>query len=150
VPHTYTQCLFHVVWSTKLRQNLIAPDVQDRLWAYLGGVARENKFTALSIGGTRDHVHALLALPATVPVAKAVQLMKAGSSKWLHDSFPEQRGFAWQEGYGAFTIGVSQVDDTRRYIAHQADHHATRSFEDEYTAFLRRHGIEYDPQYVFG
>lgn len=148
--HSYSHCLFHCVWRTKGRQNTIPPAVQDRLWAYLGGIARENGFSALAVGGTRDHVHALLALPATMPVSKAVQLLKAGSSKWLHDSDEELGTFAWQEGYGAFSIGVSQKDDTIRYIAHQAEHHAADGFEGEYTAFLRRHEIDYDPRYVFG
>lgn len=148
--HSYSRCLFHCVWSTQGRQNAIPSAVQERLWAYLGGIARENGFAALAVGGTRDHVHTLLALPATMPVSKAVQLLKAGSSKWFHDSHPEQRSFAWQEGYGAFSIGVSQKDATLQYIARQAEHHAANGFESEYTAFLRRHGIEYDPRYVFG
>jgi putative transposase len=150
MPHSYSYCLFHCVWSTHGRQNSIPPAMQDALWAYLGGIARENAFTALVVGGTRDHVHVVLSLPATMPVAKAVQLMKAGSSKWLHDTYPELRDFSWQEGYGAFSIGVSQLDDTKRYISRQAEHHAARGFEDEFAAFLRRHGIEYDARYVFG
>jgi putative transposase len=150
MPHSYSYCLFHCVWSTRARQNAIPPAVQERLWAYLGGVARANEFTALAVGGTQDHVHALLSLPATLPVAKAVQLIKAGSSKWVHDTQPEMRDFAWQEGYGAFSIGTSQVDETVRYIARQAEHHATCGFEEEYVAFLHRHGIEYDARHVFG
>ncbi len=148
--HSYSYCLFHCVWSTQQRQNSIPPDVQAGLWPYMGGIARQNGFATVVFGGTPNHVHALLSLPATMPVAKAIQLTKAGSSKWLHDNHPELRRFAWQEGYGAFSIGVSQLDDTKRYISRQAEHHAVRGFEDEYTAFLRRHQIEYDPRYVFG
>ena len=148
--HSYAQCLFHCVFSTKGRRNLIPASAQDRLWAYLGGIARANDITALAVGGTSDHAHVLLSLPATMPVAKAIQLVKAGSSKWLHETIPTLRGFAWQEGYGAFSIGVSQVAGTVRYINRQAEHHRTQTFEEEYIAFLRRNGVEFDQRYVFG
>jgi putative transposase len=94
----------------------------ERLYAYLGGIARENGIPSLAIGGAVDHVHVLLSLPRTVSVAKAVQLLKSGSSKWVHENFPGSRNFAWQEGYGAFSIGVSQIDTTVRYIRAQAEH----------------------------
>jgi REP element-mobilizing transposase RayT len=116
----------------------------------MGGIARENKMRALAIGGVEDHVHILLSIPSTLSVAKALQLIKGGSSKWVHETFPEHRDFEWQEGYGAFSIGVSQVDDTKKYIANQREHHRTRSFQEEFIAFLERHGIEYDPRYVWG
>jgi putative transposase len=148
--HSYTSALFHCVFSTKDRRKLIDADLQSRLWPYLGGIARENNMKALAIGGVEDHVHLLLSLPSTMPVAKAIQLIKGGSSKWIHDEFPHLRGFAWQEGYGAFSIGVSQIEDTQRYITNQAEHHRTRSFEDEFIAFLNRHEVDYDPRYVWG
>jgi len=139
--HTHTKSLFHCVFGTKHRHQSIPPDVQPRLWPYIGGIARTNGMTALAVGGVADHVHVLLSIPATVPLAKAVQLLKAGSSKWLHDSFPAMHGFAWQEGYGAFSIGVSQVEDTIAYIQRQAEHHRARTFEQEFVLFLKRHGI---------
>lgn len=148
--HTYTSCLVHCVWSTKNRANLIPADTQTRLWAYLGGIARENGFKSLAVGGTANHVHAFLSLPAIMPIAKAVQLLKGGSSKWIHDTFPTMREFAWQEGYAAFTVSVSNVEDTRRYIESQAEHHRAQSFEDEFIAFLHRHEIEYDARHVWG
>jgi REP element-mobilizing transposase RayT len=116
----------------------------------MGGIARENQMKALAIGGVEDHVHILLSLPSTISVAKALQLIKGGSSKWVHDEFPRHHDFAWQEGYAALSIGISQVGDTERYIANQEEHHRTRSFEDEFLAFLKKHGIEYDPRYVWG
>jgi hypothetical protein len=88
----------------------------------------------------------LLSLPSTLAIAKAVQLVKGGSSKWIHDEFPTRRDFAWQEGYGAFSVGVSQVDDTIRYVASQAEHHREKSFQEEFLAFLPRHGIDHDPR----
>jgi REP element-mobilizing transposase RayT len=120
--HSYVNSLYHVVFSTKERRRQIDADLQPRLWPYLGGIAREHGMKALAVGGVDDHAHLLLSLPSTIAIAKAVQLIKGGSSKWIHDEFPVRRDFAWQEGYGAFSIGVSQVDDTIRYIADQAEH----------------------------
>jgi putative transposase len=105
---------------------------------------------ALAVGGVEDHVHLLLSLPSTLAVAKAMQLIKGGSSKWIHDEFPALHEFTWQEGYGAFSIGISQIDDTKRYIVNQAEHHRKVSYQEEFIAFLERHGIEYDPRYIWG
>jgi len=148
VSHTYVSDLVHCVFSTKLRRNLITSEIQPDLWAFLGGIARKNGFKALSVGGTENHVHILLSLPATMPLAKALQLVKGTSSRWVNERCG--RGFAWQEGYGAFSVGISQKNDTIAYIRSQAEHHRTRSFEDEFVAFLKKHGIEYDPKYVWG
>jgi REP element-mobilizing transposase RayT len=150
VAHSYVSALYHCVFSTKERQPIITEDLQQRLWPYLGGIARENKMRALSIGGVEDHVHLLLSVPSTLSIAKALQLIKGGSSKWIHDTLPEFRDFAWQEGYGAFTVGVSQVADTKTYIENQTEHHRTKTFQEEFIAFLDRHGIEYDPRYIWG
>jgi putative transposase len=115
-----------------------------RLWPYLGGVAKQNHMKALAIGGAADHVHILLSLPATLSVAKGIQLLKGNSSKWIHETFPKMRSFAWQEGYGAFSIGISGADATMAYIRNQAEHHRTRSFREEFMTMLRRHGFDYD------
>lgn len=148
--HSYSNCLMHCVFSTKDRKRLISPSFQERLWPYLGGIARENEMTALAVGGVSDHVHILLSLPSTLSVAKGIQLIKGGASKWIHDTFPQHRDFAWQQGYGAFSIGVSGVPATIAYINRQAEHHSTKSFEEELVGFLKRHGIAYDERYVFG
>jgi putative transposase len=142
--HSFTSCHLHVVFSTKERHRLITPDLQQRLWPYLGGIARENRMKALCVGGVEDHVHILLSLPSTLAISKAVQLLKGNSSKWVHETFPARHGFAWQEGYGAFSIGVSGVDDTIQYIQAQPEHHRTRTFKEEFVAFLKKHGLEYD------
>jgi REP element-mobilizing transposase RayT len=134
----------HCVFSTKQRRALITPELQDRLYPYLGGIARENKMKALSIGGVEDHVHVLLSIPSTLSIAKSVQLLKGNSSKWIHETFPNQRLFEWQEGYGAFSVAISGVDDTIRYIQAQKEHHAVHSFTDELVVFLDRHGIRYE------
>ena len=146
--HTYVSELVHCVFSTKLRQKAISSGIQARLWAYLGGIAQANGFKALAIGGTENHVHILLSLPATLPIAKAAQLLKGGSSKWMNDTF--KMNFRWQEAYGAFTVGVSQKSDTVAYIQSQAEHHRKCSFEEEFLAFLKKHRIDYDPRYVWG
>ncbi len=149
--HTYVSALFHCVFSTKQRRRLISGVLSERLHPYMGGVARDNKMKILEIGGTENHVHFLLSVPATLSLAKAVQLIKGGSSKWVHDTFPQEHGgFEWQEGYGAFSVGISQTTRTREYIRRQMEHHKTRSFEDEFRAFLKKHWIKYDEEYVFG
>jgi putative transposase len=94
----------------------------------MGGIAREHGMKALAVGGVEDHAHVLLSLPTTVTIAQALQLIKGGSSKWIHDTFPEHCDFAWQEGYGAFSIGVSQVAGTVSYIQSQAEHHRKKTF----------------------
>jgi REP element-mobilizing transposase RayT len=104
---------------------------------------------ALAIGGTTDHLHALLSLPGMMSFAKAVQLIKGGSSKWINDSFPGPKKFEWQEGYGAFSVSVSQVPKTIAYINNQKEHHRKKSFQEEFLELLRKHGIEYDQRYVF-
>ena len=106
--------------------------------------------TALAIGGGSDHCHVLLSLPATISVAKAVQLVKGGSSKWVNDTFSMKQKFSWQEGYGAFSIGVSGLKDTVRYIETQKQHHQDKSFEDEYRAILGKHWIPFDEKHVWG
>ena len=147
--HSLTISLFHLVFSTKERRNLINLNMQPRLWSYLKGIAETNGFETLAVGGTDNHVHVLLRLPAAMNLAKAVQLLKGGSSKWVHDTFPENRSFAWQKGYGAFSIGIAGIAQTVGYIENQAEHHRSRSFEDEYLGFVRRHGLNYDERYNF-
>ncbi len=105
---------------------------------------------ALAVGGVEDHVHVVLSLPSSLDIAKALQLIKGGSSKWVHDTFPTQHDFAWQEGYGAFSIGVSQLEATIAYVNAQQEHHRTKTFEEEFVAILNRHGIDYDPRYIWG
>ncbi len=141
--HSFVSCLIHCVWSTKERRPLIAADLQRRLWPYLSGIARENAMKAFVVGGVEDHVHILAAIPSTLSVAKSIQLLKGNSSKWIHETFPEQRGFGWQDGYGAFSIGVSGIEDTTKYIQGQAEHHRKMTFKEELEMFLKKHGMEY-------
>ena len=99
---------------------------------------------ALAIGGASDHVHMLLSLPPTLSVAKAMQLLKGNSSKWIRETFPKIHFVAWQEGYGAFSVGVSAVDATVAYIQNQTEHHRARSFREELVTMLKKHGFAYN------
>jgi len=149
VGHSYTSSLFHCVFSTKNRETTLHPEIRERLWPFIGRIARENEMRALEVGGVSDHAHMLLSLPSTMPIAKAMQLIKAGSSKFVHETFGK-RHFASQQGYGAFSVSVSAVDAKVEYIRRQEEHHRKASFRDEFLAFLEKHGIEYDERYVLG
>src|SRR6266404_9550354 len=140
---SYISSDFHCVFSTKERRPLIPPELRERLWPFLGGIARQNQMKAIEIGGMPDHVHILLSLPSTLSIAKALQLIKGGSSKWVHDTFPERRLFRWQVKYGAFGVSVSQLDKTIQYIRDQEKHHQKMSFQEEFVTLLKKHRIEY-------
>jgi REP element-mobilizing transposase RayT len=146
---SYISSNFHCVFSTKERRPFITPELQKRLWPFLGGIVRQNKMKAVEIGGVEDHVHILLSLPSTMAVSKALQLIKGGSSKWIHETFPEHRTFAWQDEYGAFSVSVSQLDKTIEYIRGQETHHRKMTFQDEFLALLKKHRIEYDERYLW-
>ena len=145
MPHALISNLVHCVFSTKGRVNSI-PDPRE-LGRYLGGVARAKNIGLIIAGGTSNHMHVLIALPAAIALAKAVQELKGNSSRWLNQ---KGRGFMWQEGYGGFSVSQSNKHAVMDYIANQPKHHAKRTFEQEFEAMLRISGIEYDPRYVFG
>jgi REP element-mobilizing transposase RayT len=145
--HTYVSNRVQVVFSTKNRSNLIPDELQSKLWAYLAGIGRNHGVLVFCAGGTGNHVHLLIALPATMPLAKAVQVLKANSSKWLGEHGMD---FAWQEAYGAFSVSASGMDATTAYIENQAEHHKKHSFEDEFRSLLIRYGIPFNEKYVFG
>jgi REP element-mobilizing transposase RayT len=148
--HSYCSSLYHCIFSTLNRQPLITAHLQERLFPYMGGIARESRMKALIVGGIEDHAHVLLSLPSTLSIAKALQTIKGNSSKWVHDTFPVHAAFEWQEGYGAFSISISDVERTIQYINNQQTHHKGQSFQDELRAFLRKHGIEVDERYLWG
>jgi REP element-mobilizing transposase RayT len=140
----FVSCLLHCVFTTKKRQPWLTPDIRDRLWPYLGGIAREHDMRTVSIGGVEDHVHILLSLPSTLAISKALQLLKGNSSKWIHETFADLQDFEWQGGYGAFSIGISGLEATTRYIHRQEQHHRKKSFRDELVVMLRKHRIEFE------
>ena len=142
--HTCASNFIHCIFSTKNRKPLIPAERVTGLYSYLGGIARGEGLTLIAAGGTANHVHLLFALPAACPLAAAVQKLKGSSSRWMGP------GFAWQEGYGAFSVSPSHVSVVKRYIGGQEEHHRKRSFEEEFLALLRNCGIPYDDRYVFG
>jgi putative transposase len=148
--NTYTMLYYHVIFSTKNRLPFIKPQIESRVWAYIGGVARAHKLTALQVGGIEDHIHVLVMAPAKFSPSQIAQYLKGDSSNWIHQEFPELRGFRWQDGYAAFTVSKSNLLDVIRYIENQRAHHRQKTFQEEYLDFLNKHGIDYDERYVWG
>lgn len=142
--HTFSRNYVHVVFCTKGRRKIIEKELQPRLWAYLVGIAKNHDIHVLAVGGTEDHVHLLFHLPPKLALAKAVLLLKANSSKWMSENL------SWQEGYGAFSVSASNLDSVIRYVRNQEKHHRKFSFEQEFRAILRRHGIEFDARDLSG
>ena len=146
---TYTQLLTHLIFSTKNREDLITPDLKPELHAYLGGLTRELKGKAYAVNGMPNHVHMLVSLPPVVSISEALGFLKANSSGWIHEKWPEHASFAWQLGYGAFSISKSGVPAVLRYIHNQERHHRKLTYKQEFVAFLRKQGIEYDERYIW-
>ena len=146
---TYTNLLFHIIYSTKYRKPSIDPLWQDELYAYIGGILRDNRGVLLKAGGIEDHIHLLAKLPPTIAVSDMLRLMKANSSKWINETKKPKKSFEWQPGYAAFSVSESQVGTVESYIENQREHHQKRTFQEEFLLLLEKHGIEYAPQYVF-
>ena len=147
--HTFTKLVYHCIFSTKGRRAFINETIRQRLYSYIRGILERNEAHALAIGGVADHVHLLIETSPAASVAEMMRIVKTNSSKWVHETFPMHREFAWQSGYGAFSVSSSAVPDVIRYIDNQAEHHRSRPFREELVEFLRRHGIEYDECYIW-
>jgi putative transposase len=147
VSHTYAQNVIHVVFSTKDRRKLMSSEFRPRMWAYAVGICKKFDILVLAVGGMEDHIHLLVQIPPTLPVAKAVLAIKSNSSRWANE---EGHKFAWQQGYGAFSVSSSVVPTVIRYIQNQETHHRRMSFDAEFLALLKKHGIEFDPKFAFG
>ena len=146
---THHGILLHTVFSTKQRRQWISAEWAEDLYSYIGGTLRIHKAVLLSAGGIADHVHLLVKLHPSFAISDTLQLIKANSSRWINETGKVKVRFEWQRGYGAFSVSQSQVAKVRRYIEHQAEQHKTQSFREEYLAILVRHGIEFDPRFVF-
>jgi len=146
---TLNSVYVHYIFSTKDREPYITNELRDRLFPFMGGILRKNGSRLISIGGTSNHVHVLALLPSTSSVSKIMQLLKGASTRWTHDTFPEHRNFAWQDGYAAFSVSSSGIRKAREYIENQEEHHRKRDFRTEYLAFLQAHDLEYDERYIW-
>ncbi len=148
MPSTHVSLHYHLVFSTKDRIPHMHKDWRWRLHAYLGGIVNELGGVPVTIGGVEDHVHLLVGLRATHCLSDVMQKVKGSSSLWVHEELHKPL-FAWQEGYGAFTVSASQMDTVKRYIENQEEHHRQKSFQDEYLEFLQKYGVEYDERYLW-
>lgn len=148
MPSTHLSLHFHVIFGTKDRVPMIAPEWSERLHAYLGGTVKNAGAIPEAIGGVADHVHLLIGLPATLALAAVVREVKAVSSRWIHEEMKINR-FAWQEGYGAFTVSPTHCEAVRKYVAGQEEHHRAKTFQEEYVLFLRKYGVAYDERFLW-
>ena len=143
--NTYSKLIYHIIFRTKAREPRLCRD----LYAYIGGIVRAQKCMMVEIGGMPDHVHLVIRTRPNLSVSEIVRLVKANSSKWVNERPDTVGRFAWQDGYGAFSVSLSQLSGVCEYVRRQAEHHRTRSFAEEYVEFLRRHEIEFDESYLW-
>lgn len=144
--HSYAQNHIHLVFSTKNREKLIPSRLQNRLWSYTAAICKNHHMLPFAVGGMEDHIHVLFRLPPVLSLSRAVALVKSNTSKWIGE---QGIRFSWQQGYGAFSVSSFRISSVIRYIDNQDKHHAKMTFEQEFISLLKKHGVEYDPKYVF-
>ena len=149
MPQSLAFLLVHVIFSTKDREPFLDAAVRPELYAYLGAVGRNTGCECFRIGGIADHIHLAVRLSRTVTAAELVEQLKSSSSKWLKTQSPALAKFAWQRGYGAFSVGPADLDKLTRYIDTQETHHRRQSFQEEFRAFLKKYGMECDERYLW-
>ena len=149
MPHSLSDILVHVIFSTKERRPTITDDVKVRLFPYMSEIVKEHGGVAHIVNGTADHVHMLISMPNTVSAAEMMRFVKGSSSRWVHKEIPGARGFGWQTGYSVFSVSRSMFKQVHRYIVRQEEHHRKVSFKEELIAFLTKHEVEYDETYLW-
>lgn len=149
MPQSLSKVIVHVIFSTKDREPWLGSEVRPRMHAYLATVCRDLGAEFMHVGGVADHVHIVTTLPRTVSQAQLIEEIKKTSSKWIKALDARYRGFFWQRGYGAFSVSPSQLDSVVQYVKTQQEHHRTRTFQEEYSELLRRHGVDFDERYVW-
>jgi REP element-mobilizing transposase RayT len=149
MPQSLASLHCHLIFSTKNREPWLSADLQPRLFEHVGGIVRAEDGRLVAAGGMPDHVHWLVSVGKQIAVAELVRIIKANSSKWIHETQPNLRGFSWQGGYGAFAVSYSQIESVRAYLDHQAEHHRTVTFREGFLRFLERHGLAYDERYLW-
>ena len=147
MPRSYTNLIYHIVFATKDRRPLITTESEERLYEYIGGIIRGLGGILLMINGVQDHVHILAKLRPDKAVSDVLRDLKSNAAGWMHDVFPDAKDFSWQNGYGAFSVGPSEIERIKRYISNQKIHHGTQSFEDEFIELLEVHEIQFDRRY---
>lgn len=148
--NSYTELHYHCVFSTKDRRMLITPEIEERIWAIIAKTASTHEMNAQRVGGIENHVHILLNIPKNIALADAMKRLKGGCSKAINQAGLTKGYFGWQDGYSAFTVSTSAITDVMTYITNQRKHHQKHTFEEEYVALLEKHGVDFDPQYLWG
>jgi putative transposase len=145
--HTFSNHLYHIIFSTKDRCGIIEDRFRNETHRYFCGIAQSQECTILVINSVIDHVHLLAKIKPSITVSDFVGKLKANSSRWIKERFELPYGFQWQNGFSSFTVSESSVDSVKRYIENQQEHHKKTSFAEELKSFLDRHGIDYDPEH---
>jgi REP element-mobilizing transposase RayT len=145
----YLSLLVHFTWSTKGREPWLEAEMRDDLYSFIGGIMKNKKARLISAGGMFDHIHLYASMPSTISIADFVNVVKSNSSRWIHESSSRLRNFAWQDGYGAFSVSKSEEGKVVRYILNQEEHHRKRTFKEELISLLEKHGIQYDKRYIW-
>ena len=146
---SYIRIALHLIFSSKERKPIIDSSIDAELYSDLGGTCRKLDCRPIKVGGYRDHVHVLCFLSQKISLMKLLETIKSHSSKWIKTKGDQYRDFYWQDGYGAFSVGQSQIEKVKDYIARQKEKHAVRSFKDEVRAFLKKYAVEYDERYIW-
>lgn len=144
-----SRILVHVIFSTKHREAVLTPEIRPRLYAYLGTALRDNDCAPIKINGTADHIHLLFGMSRKIALAKVIERLKSASSRWMKDQHSQFEKFYWQAGYGAFSVSASKAGVVTKYIEKQEIHHRTLSFKEEFVEFLKKHGVDYDEEYLW-
>ncbi|MBI1189550.1 MAG: IS200/IS605 family transposase [Tepidisphaera sp.] len=148
MPSSWTQNIYHAVFSTKHRLPIITTEIEERLHPFTGGILKDLKCTPVAINGTADHIHLLTIFPSDLAISDMLRHVKKRSSEWIHRTFEHRNDFAWQEGYGGFTVSKSAIDDVAEYIRRQKEHHEKFDSLLEFRELLRRHGVQFDSKYL--
>lgn len=149
MPGKYLSLLVHFTWSTARREPWLAPEIRQPLYSYIGGIMNNKKAKLISAGGVSDHIHLYSSMPSTISIADFVNAVKSNSSRWIHENFDNRKRFAWQEGYGAFSVSKSVENRVIRYVQNQEVHHRKHSFQEELLSLLQKHDIAYDERYLW-
>ncbi len=149
MPQSLVRNYLHITFSTKNRQPLIYPEIEDELYTYLGGICYKLECNPILVGGHKDHVHILCLLSQKIALMSLLEKVKSHSSKWIKTKGNRYKKFYWQNGYGAFSVNPAEIDVVRQYIANQKEHHKKRTFQEEYLAFLKKYQVDYDERYIW-